>query len=1246
LKFEEDRPRTWYDRQPFVRPLLGFARRAGGTKAAKLQPPATPGKLEKTANPWNLLNPKLVRQPDTVPASHPPAGGPPALTETVQLGRPQATLARPVPLPAGAVVPASAQVETSPRQLSPAAVDDSSNDESGTERAILLGAARNAVKQGNFGQAIERYEEFLIRFGDDPIIRQEYAGVLITANRLRKGAEQYRQLIARQPNDPALRVFLANIYVAAKEYRQAIPQLRRALELSPDNLEIAAKLAQVYTFDGDVTQALQVYDRYLAQLRPGDERVPPALGALLLDLGRPGEALPLLLVLLEKHPDDLEIRAGLVRCYGRLGELQKAIDVLKDMATKAPRVIPVRQGLAEALYESGDYELADLVYRQILEIEPSNGFALVGTARVRLQLFQPQAARTILEGIRPTAAVRRIYWTTWAEYHQAVGEYTEARQIYADLLSQDGADYEVRLALAALDDYICEYEKAKAEYSKVPANTTPGRKARLGFAAALFGQRFFDGAIQVCKQLLAENPADGNALALLVRSLAKAGHPNEAETVARVFLESHKRHFPALFTVRLALGQVLLDAGKFPEAAREYEVVLSRPENRIPVAYYGLARAYEKMGAADKAAQTLAPLLSLIGGDARNRLLLADLYAADNNDAKAVEMIQAVLKFDPENLAALIRLADAQQRIASFTAEIEGVCQTTHTILALSPNNVRALLALARARATIQDYQGAAQEYDRLILLDPEFTIPKREKARVLFSDHDFDGSAAAYQQLLVPSADERLTADLAAYASREPRARTVLEPYLQAALVGPVLRDEAAKAASALSDPDGVPLLAHPAGSAPDFASPTASKQSHAAVSDPEVQAGVQRILADYDARSAEQNGAHLEAEAKCKKDFRNFQAIPVYQDLIAAEPGNTEAIFDLGQVYGSTQQTLKELPQYNHVLQIEPQHRESMIAAERAGLELQPRSSSGIAFVSEHGRGGLVAIERTKYFTSLAVPYGDEDEYVGFGFARARYQPRDDRPLDGNILSVELQKKCDPQLKLFALVNFEEYEDRLHDRVTCDAGVDYCFWCGLHTRLSSFLENVVENGECLRQDIYRLGVNVATDYRPSRIWAFGGDYRYAHYSDNNDENELYLFNEVLLTFAPNQLKLVADVDFQSFAQQTVYTERGFDSLVGVIHPYFSPRAFAFYEARIEWTQWCSRDYFVHSNQCWYSLQYGLGWDSRLANYNTFRVLGNWDIKPWLTVGVQAQQTLSPVYNVTGVLGYLTIRFPCHLCR
>jgi hypothetical protein len=137
---------------------------------------------------------------------------------------------------------------------------------------------------------------------------------------------------------------------------------------------------------------------------------------------------------------------------------------------------------------------------------------------------------------------------------------------------------------------------------------------------------------------------------------------------------------------------------------------------------------------------------------------------------------------------------------------------------------------------------------------------------------------------------------------------------------------------------------------------------------------------------------------------------------------------------------------------------------------------------------------------------------------------------------------------------------------------------------------------------------------------------------------------NNVLVTLPPRELKLVLDVDLESFAHQTVFRSSDHNDLLGVIHPYFSPRGFAYYEARIEWTQWLSRDYFVHSNQCYYSLQYALGADSSLATYNTFRALANFDVRPWLSVGADAQQVLSDVYRVTSANAYLVVRFPCCL--
>jgi tetratricopeptide (TPR) repeat protein len=265
------------------------------------------------------------------------------------------------------------------------------------DRTLLLGAARNALRQSDPALAVARYEEFFRRFGDDPAVRQEYAGVLVSANRLHEAAAEYERLLARRPNDPQLHVALGDLHVAAKMYCKAVAEYQRALELTPGNLETATRLARAYTLNADLPHALEVYDSTLARLQPGDASVPARFGALLLDLERPAEALPFLFGLREQHPDDLELAAEVVRAYSRLGDRDKAVAAIEEMTTQAPRELAVRQALGDALYQSGDYEPAELVYEQVLKLDPGNGLAAVGTARVAVQFFQPARVRQILE---------------------------------------------------------------------------------------------------------------------------------------------------------------------------------------------------------------------------------------------------------------------------------------------------------------------------------------------------------------------------------------------------------------------------------------------------------------------------------------------------------------------------------------------------------------------------------------------------------------------------------------------------------------------------------------------------------------------------------------------------------------------------------------------------------------------------------------------------------------------------------
>jgi hypothetical protein len=245
----------------------------------------------------------------------------------------------------------------------------------------------------------------------------------------------------------------------------------------------------------------------------------------------------------------------------------------------------------------------------------------------------------------------------------------------------------------------------------------------------------------------------------------------------------------------------------------------------------------------------------------------------------------------------------------------------------------------------------------------------------------------------------------------------------------------------------------------------------------------------------------------------------------------------------------------------------------------------------------------------------------------------------LDGNWLTFGASKRLGDMAGVYGLVNVEQYTDRIKTRPTFDLGA-YWFLCdGLRLATSGFLSNVVENGESIQQDIFRGGMSFGADEQISRFWHAGANYRVAFYSDVNTMSELYLVTDYLLSLPPCQLKLVFDLDYLAYAQSTIFLNP--NTIAGSVHPYFAPAGYTYYEGRVEWTHWLSRDFFVYSNQCWYSLQYALGFDNNLVAYNNARAILNWDVKPWLSLGLQGETKLASVYKTAQAYGYIVLRLP-----
>lgn len=1139
--------------------------------------------------------------------------------------QPQQIPSQPTPAP-GVAIPRPSDAAGIPRaeikdQPPVSAISPSEEEKLSREQRDLLELGRLAEKNRDYQKAARNYTELLVQQPGLLGVRAQLAGLLVTAGDIRHAAEQYQEAVRRAPANPVLRARLGDVYVILKEYGQAILQYTEALRLNPTEPEYAVRLARAYAFDNDTQRATQVYEQFLAPIRPEDPRAPLAMGALLLDLERANEALAYLIIKRKQLERDvkprdsllLEVLANLARAYARIGDRTSALEILNEMAGRAPDQTSVRLTLGDTFVGNEEFELAAQAYNQVLTVDPNNGAALIGLARVFVDMYQPANARKILDSITPRSATdQRNYLFAYASYHTLIGEYTEAKLIYLDMLRRNESDHDVRYTLGKLYDNIREWEKAKAEFAKIQPRGSLGRRARLAFALVLNHQRKFLEAAEIAQVLLNEDPSDSAAVAEVARHLGKACKYDQAFAVCRAYLANYTKSEFSGLGVRLALARTLLDAGRYTEAAKEYEIVLSRPAGRVVTAYYGLARAAEKLGNAERARQLLGCVGDLVGGPLRNQILLADEFSSDNDDSRVLEILGRLQASDPENLAILIRIADAQQRQGRFTGNPQDAFATTDMILRLSPNNVRGYLARARSFAVTQNYRKAAAQYDSLILMDPEYTIPPRERARVLYSDHQYSASRSQYTAMMMMSPDDFIMAEMAGHIQREPKVRGALNPILNNHLGANALHGELSRLAG---------------------------------VSDEETRQAAQRLMANYDATVAWQHTFQLERDAKELKDLRNYQAIPVYQAAIANEPTNTEARQDLGQIYGSLMMTNKAIQEYSGVLEVDPTNRDAAACLERANANLAPRWDNTYSFFWQNGRNGLESIERQLWTSSVTLPFGDEDEYFQAGYSRARYRPFNGDPaLDGNIAFFRGQDKFwSNHLLLYGQVNVEDFEDRIHTRPTFDAGFRYTNDNGLTLRGGAYLENQPENGAAMDQDIYRYGVYDGFDYQVSRTWIFGGTYKYGHYSDDNDYNQLFLYNNVALTLPPNELKLVQELFYEGYRQQSVFPINPPNDLNidGTIHPYFAPKSYAQFEFRVEWWQWLSRDYAADTNQCYYSLQAGLATDNSLNTYSDFRFLLNYDVTNWLTIGSQAQAFVGAQYKMYSALATLQIRFP-----
>lgn len=717
---------------------------------------------------------------------------------------------------------------------------------------ILVGAARNAARERNFTLAIRRYLRYMQLEPDDNAVLAELGGVYFQADMLEDAVKVFEDLIRRNPERKRdYLLTLSDIALRDRNFQAAIARLYEVLNLAADDeglgvravrLDAATRLSQIYFIIGQYPKACELYNKYFPGLETNDPDVPSRFPNLLLDFERPNEALEFLEPLLVRNPDSAELLAAKVRGQAMKKDARAVEQALKEFLERAPQDVDTRLALVKQLMGMEQFDTANTVLGELANISPNYTPMVIVQAELYVRSYRLTQARLALDSVKPSGKRQEREWMmTRAGFHQAAGEFTQAKLLYQELAQRDPLDDQVRTELGNLFAQTGETERAKAELGKVPPSAPSWRLARRSLANVFASQRQFDVAIEILDDLLREAPWDEYVLLDYMRVLTRANKQNRAVEIATGYLQVGPPYPTAEAIVRAALGRVYLDTGKPLEADREFAASIAASYRKPTLAVYGLTRISHAFG---NPVQFPPPGMSYnLYDELRFRIQLSDLYAEDYDDLHALEFAESALRMDPFNLAAMVRIAEAHQRISRQTGLISDAVHAAKSVMSSSPANHRGLLTLARAYAIGLDFEASAETYRKLSELDLDATTPKRDMARILYAGRFYEASEMAYNSIASPDPSVSFRAALQSMSTRVPNGKLALESLAMGQVPPENLQREIQHLCTQIPDP-----LVH---------------------------AGLQSALADYEARVRDIESAQREAEAKRYKGLRDLTEI-----------------------------------------------------------------------------------------------------------------------------------------------------------------------------------------------------------------------------------------------------------------------------------------------------------------------------------------------------------------------------------
>lgn len=559
-------------------------------------------------------------------------------------------------------------------------------------------------------------------------------GMLPKARRI---AIETETLLARddQTNEHQRQLDLQRVELKAEfgRVKQAFALATSLLDDStPENQhQIHVLMAEIAIVHGEVDQAISSLDQLpRTEITDGQRlRVKAVVAVTEQRWQEATELLESARQILAESPEQLQkVDLSLAECFGKLGMVENQVVAYRQILKYSPQSIEARRGLASTLATAGRYPESLAEYRQLVHI--------------------------------PT--VRLEFVEHLINYNETIPEVARDWQEVTELLAAAKADGDSSVELAI-------------------------RSAQVHVA-----KREFDEARKLAARSHAENPDNGDLLALRIRiaelsgnaaeaahlkgqGLAAAGQVEEAERQMRMtLLESEKNAAAAI-----SLMQLYLQDGRTEQAVEVFK------QHASSMTAVELSRTYEAFGDLQRAVNILQKHVEQRPDDSKAVLKLADLLAANERSELAESLLENLLSSRSGTTKAIVQAARRSlaiilarkqnyrefQRATALmdqnAAEIPEIdirdLRTMATVLRFSPTPADHLVAIGLLEKIDDRHQMSHADRWRLGRLYIRIGLPEQaapqfaQAARNGFADPDFLSDLVAHQIQMGALAEARL---------------------------------------------------------------------------------------------------------------------------------------------------------------------------------------------------------------------------------------------------------------------------------------------------------------------------------------------------------------------------------------------------------------------------------------------------------------------------------------------------------